>query len=154
MNEVIKVSTESEVGQVRQLFRDYADSLPIKLCFQNFDQELASLPGAYAAPGGALFLAVEGDRAIGCIGIRRFSQISGELKRLYVSPASRGHGAGKTLISAAIGEARAIGYKELVLDTLASMRAAIALYESFGFHRADAYYPNPLPDVVYFRKNF
>jgi ribosomal protein S18 acetylase RimI-like enzyme len=151
VNQIIQATSDSEILAVRQLFEEYAASLAIDLGFQHFADELASLPGAYAPPRGALFLARADGSAAGCIGLRPFSDSVGELKRLYVVPALRGHGLARSLVSSAIEAARSIGYRALVLDTLASMRPAIALYESFGFQRTEPYYPNPLPEVVYFR---
>ena len=146
-----RTTSESDLAITRQLFRAYADALPIDLGFQNFEHELASLPGEYAAPRGALFLARVDGAAVGCIGLRPFSEDVGELKRLYVRPELRGRGLARALVSTAIGAARRIGYTALVLDTLASMDAAIRLYESFGFQRTAPYYHNPLADAVYFR---
>ena len=151
MNSVLPAFSDSDIQVVRQLFRQYAASLVIDLSFQNFEHELASLPGDYSPPRGDLFLCHADGSAVGCIGLRPFSESMGELKRLYVVPAFRGRGLARSLVSAAIAAARRIGYSALVLDTLASMHLAIALYESFGFERTDAYYANPLPDVLYFR---
>jgi ribosomal protein S18 acetylase RimI-like enzyme len=148
---VIPASTDSDIIAIRQLFEYYATSIAVDLGFQQFEQELASLPGTYSPPRGALFLARADGSAVGCIGLRPFSDSLGEIKRLYVVPAFRGHGLARSLVSSAIAAAKNIGYSALVLDTLSSMRSAIALYESFGFQRTDAYYPNPLPDVLYFR---
>ena len=152
LNEVISAAAERDVRAVAKLFEEYAASLGFSLCFQNFDEELRSLPGAYAPPEGALFLARADTEAVGCIGLRPFSDGVGELKRLYVVPAFRRRGLAHALVSASIQAAQRIGYAGLVLDTIASMHAAIALYESFGFRRTEPYYDNPLPDVVYFRK--
>ena len=151
MNEVIPAISPGDVMAVRRLFEEYAAWLGIDLGFQHFESELSSLPGDYVAPRGALFLARADGSPVGCIGLRPFSDSVGELKRLYVVPAARRGGHGRALVSAAIGAARRIGYGALVLDTLASMRPAIALYESFGFGRTEPYYANPLPDVLYFR---
>jgi ribosomal protein S18 acetylase RimI-like enzyme len=151
VNEVIPATTDSDITAIRELFEQYAASLAIDLNFQHFDQELASLPGAYFSPRGALFLARADGSAAGCIGLRPFSNSVGELKRLYVLPAFRGRGFARSLVSSAIAAAWSIGYSALVLDTLSSMRSAIALYESFGFQRSTPYYRNPLPDVLYFR---
>lgn len=153
MDNIVPVKNEDEISSVRRLFQEYAGSLSIDLCFQNFETELASLPGDYAPPRGALFLAQLETTPVGCIGLRPFSDSVGELKRLYVLPECRGRGLAHALIQSAVQAAREIGYHALVLDTLASMKPAIALYEKFGFHRTEAYYPNPLPDVVYFRLN-
>jgi ribosomal protein S18 acetylase RimI-like enzyme len=151
MTLVLPASSDSDTQAVRKLFEEYAASLAIDLGFQDFERELASLPGDYSPPQGALFLAHADSSAVGCIGLRPFSESVGELKRLYVVPAFRGRGLARALVFAAIAAARRIGYRALVLDTLATMRPAIALYESFGFERTDAYYANPLPDVLYFR---
>ena len=150
MNEVILATTDSDITAMRQLFEEYAASLAVDLGFQHFDQELVSLPGAYSSPRGALFLARADGLAAGCIGLRPFSNSVGELKRLYVLPAFRGRGFARSLVLSAIAAARSIGYSALFLDTLSSMRSAIALYESIGFQRTAPYYPNPLPDVLYF----
>ena len=151
MNEVLPATTDADIDAVRRLFEKYAASLAIDLSFQHFARELASLPGDYSPPRGALFLArVDGSPA-GCIGLRPFSDSVGEFKRLYVLPTFRGCGLARALVSAAIGTARRLGYRALVLDTLSSMRAAIRLYQSFGFERTEAYYPNPLPNALYFR---
>ena len=143
--------SESDFAVVRQLFEQYAASLSIDLSFQDFQRELASLPGAYAPTRGALFLAYVETVAAGCIGLRPFSESVGEIKRLYVLPSFRGQGVARALVAAALAQARRCGYATLVLDTLGSMHSAIALYESFGFRRTEAYYPNPLPNVLYFR---
>jgi GNAT superfamily N-acetyltransferase len=147
----VRVTTDTDVIAVRQLFSEYAASLRIDLGFQHFEEELASLPGDYSPPRGALFLYRTDGSAAGCIGLRPFSSMVGEFKRLYTVPAFRGRGFARALVAAAIAEARSVGYRELVLDTLTSMRSAIALYESFGFERTAVYYPNPLPEALYFR---
>jgi ribosomal protein S18 acetylase RimI-like enzyme len=149
---VVRVAAEGDVRTVRKLFSEYAGSLGFDLCFQNFEEELNSLPGSYSQPTGALYLGWVDGTAAGCIGLRPFSDCVGELKRLYVIPAFRGRGLARLLVSSAVDAARSIGYSALVLDTVATMRPAIALYESFGFRRTDPYYSNPLPDVLYFRK--
>ena len=152
MKEVMPVTAEEDVRSVRQLFEEYAASLGFDLCFQNFDQELNSMPGAYSPPAGGLFLARVNGSGVGCIGLRPFCDGIGELKRLYVVPGFRRHGLARSLVSCAIDAARSIGYRELVLDTVASMRPAFTLYQSFGFRGTEPYYANPLPDVLYFRK--
>jgi ribosomal protein S18 acetylase RimI-like enzyme len=151
MFSVLPASCDSDTQAVRQLFEQYAASLAIDLGFQNFERELVSLPGDYSPPRGALFLVRADGSPVGCVGLRPFSESVGEIKRLYVVPAFRGRGFARSLVLEAIAAARRIGYSALVLDTLASMHPAIALYESFGFERTDAYYANPLPDVLYFR---
>jgi len=145
------VSAGADLAATRALFEEYAASLPIKLCFQQFDQELATLPGAYTAPRGTLILCRCGGVPAGCVGLRPFDAATGELKRLYVVPRFRGHGIARELITRAIATARAAGYHDLVLDTLASMQPAIRLYESFRFRPTAPYYDNPNAAVHFFR---
>ena len=135
---------------VRELFLEYAAATGLNFCFQNFDQELAELPGKYAPPSGRLVLAMNDGQAVGCVALRKLEEIVCEMKRLYVRPAFRRQRIGNQLAEAAISLAREIGYERMRLDTLTSMTTAIALYKSFGFQRISAYYHNPIPDVVYF----
>jgi carbonic anhydrase len=135
--------------QVRQYFRNYAAWLGVDLSYQNFDQEMASLPGAYATPEGRLFVAEVDGRPAGCVGVRRFSDGICEMKRLYVAPEERGHGVGRELALAAIKAARQIGYKRLLIDTLPSMRMAVKLYRELGFSEAPAYYPSPVEGTIF-----
>ena len=134
---------------MRALFMEYAQGLGVSLCFQDFDAELASLPGAYAPPRGRLLLAGAPGAAFGCIALRPLGDRAAEVKRMYVQPARRGEGWGRRLAVEIIAQARAAGYRELKLDTLAPLLAARALYAELGFRECAAYYPNPLPDVVY-----
>jgi GNAT superfamily N-acetyltransferase len=141
-----------ELPVVRALFEEYAASLDVDLCFQDFDRELAELPGDYRAPRGSLLVADVGGQAVGCIALRPLAgsdAAAGEVKRLYLRVASRGSGAGRALAEAVIERARATGYRTLKLDTLASMTAARTLYTSLGFRACEAYYRNPLPGVTY-----
>jgi putative acetyltransferase len=153
-----------EVERARALFVEYAQWLKVDLCFQGFDRELASLPGAYAPPCGRLLLAGDPDTAFGCIALRPLDPGSGcgcdvaaakpevvaaEVKRLYVQPARRGEGWGERLARAIVAQALAIGYRELKLDTLEWMTAARALYAGLGFRECAPYYENPLAGVVY-----
>jgi ribosomal protein S18 acetylase RimI-like enzyme len=136
---------------VRGLFAEYAASLDVDLCFQGFAQELASLPGAYAPVQGCLLLA-ERDEVVGCVALRPLGVASArtaEMKRLYVRPRGRGLGVGRTLVHAAMERARSAGYREVKLDTLATMQEARSLYASLGFRPCDPYYDNPLPGVAY-----
>src|ERR1700680_2376212 len=103
---------------VRALFQEYWTSFGFTPCFQNFDSELAALPGKYAPPHGRLLLATMNGEPAGCVALRRFDQKRGEVKRLYVRPQYRGNGLGKALMNALDTEARAIGYSELIADTI------------------------------------
>jgi putative acetyltransferase len=144
-----QASGVEDIEQARVLIREYVASLNVSLCFQNCDAELAGLPGAYAPPKGGLFLAFDAETAGGCIALRPLEQKVCEMKRLYVRPACRGRGVGRRLVEALIEDARRIGYDVMRLDTLASLKPALELYRSFGFRTVPAYYPNPLPDVIY-----
>ncbi|UIJ45595.1 GNAT family N-acetyltransferase [Sphingomonas cannabina] len=137
---------DNDLRTVARLFEDYAASLPVDLGYQNFAAELTGLPGSYAPPRGALLLARNaGGEPLGCVGVRPLAEEGVcEMKRLYLVPAARGLGLGRALAEAAIGAARERGYRELRLDTLPSMTAAIAMYEAMGFRRIPAYYePTP-----------
>jgi putative acetyltransferase len=146
---ILSASTLADIAQARALFLEYAAESKLDLCFQGFEEELATLPGNYAPPGGCLFLAREGDVTAGCGALRELSEGVSEMKRLFVRPAFRKQGVGRLLAERLIEEARRIGYGSMRLDTLASMHAARALYESLGFQRIPAYYVNPLAEVVY-----
>lgn len=129
---------------IRELFLEYAGSLGFSLCFQGFEQEVATLPGRYSPPGGALYVALLDGVACGCVGIRKLEDGVCEMKRLYVRPAGRGRGMGRRLAETAIHWAREAGYQEMKLDTLPSMQTAIALYRSLGFVETAPYTENPI----------
>jgi ribosomal protein S18 acetylase RimI-like enzyme len=141
----------ADVATARRLFEEYAAAIGVDLCFQNFSHELATLPGDYAPPRGCLLIAERDGRPVGCVALRPLAgePASGEMKRLYVQPRGRGAGLGRALAEAVIDRARAAGYRELKLDTLASMREARALYLALGFRECAPYYDNPLPGVAY-----
>ena len=143
--------TPERIADVRALFEEYAAWLGLHLCFQNFEEEVATLPGAYAPPGGELLLALDDQEVAGCVALRDHGDGICELKRLYVRPAWRGRGVGRMLTDRIVQRARAIGYREMRLDTLDNerMHAANRLYESLGFVDTAAYYDNPLPNVRY-----
>ncbi|MBV8536208.1 MAG: GNAT family N-acetyltransferase [Alphaproteobacteria bacterium] len=136
---------------VRQFFTEYVDRLGIDLSFQDVDTELASLPGKYAPPQGAVLLARDDDgKAVGVVALRPLP-LSGacEMKRLYVRPQARAQKVGRRLAEAIVNSARTIGYARILLDTLPTMQAAVALYASLGFRPIEPYYPNPIPGTVY-----
>jgi len=153
-----------DIALAHALFVEYAQWLQVDLCFQGFEQELATLPGVYAPPHGRLLLAGTTDSAFGCIALRPLDEGSNcggdtpglrsagpvaEVKRLYVQSAHRGQGWGQRLARALIDEARVIGYRELRLDTFDWMTEARALYASLGFRDSAPYYNNPLAGAVY-----
>ena len=134
---------------VEALFREYVASLAEDIGFQNVDHELASLPGKYARPTGVVLIAREVAEAAGAVAYRMVEPGVCEMKRLYVRPACRGSGLGRELANELIEDARANGYRTMVLDTLASMGSARALYRDLGFAAVAPYYDNPLPGVMY-----
>lgn len=142
----------ADLEAVAQLFEAYAASLEIDLAYQDFASEVSALPGKYASPAGALLLArdINGE-ALGCIGLRPMAEEGCcEMKRLYVSPKGRGLGLGGALISALLGEAVRIGYREMRLDTLPSMAPAISLYTKAGFVPIAPYYVTPIEGTLFF----
>jgi len=147
---LIQVQSAEEIRLARELFEEYAAGLGINLCFQNFDNELATLPGAYVPPTGRLFLAVAGNDTAGCVALRKIADDVCEMKRLYVRPEFRGTGLGHTLTEAIIVAAREIGYRRMRLDTLPGrMDRAIAMYRSVGFKEIGPYYSNPVESALF-----
>ncbi len=147
---LIQVESDSEVQETRRLFEEYAAWLGVNLCFQNFEKELAELPGDYTPPDGRLLLAVENDQVAGCVALRKIGEGIGEMKRLYVRPEFRGRGLGRKLTETVIQVAREIGYQRLRLDTLpGKMDQAIAMYCSLGFTSIERYYNNPYETAAF-----
>jgi putative acetyltransferase len=134
---------------VEALLREYVSSLTEDIGFQNVDNELAALPGQYARPGGVVLIARQDGEAAGAVAYRLVEPGVCEMKRLYVRPAFRARGLGRELAEELIKEARANGYRTMLLDTLASMRSARTLYAALGFAPVAPYYDNPLPGVTY-----
>jgi putative acetyltransferase len=137
-------ATDADLPEIRSLLREYAESLPFSLDFQEFDHEVAELPGEYAPPHGALLLVRAAGAPVGCVALRPLSGDVCELKRLYVRPGGRGGGLGRRLVEAAVGEARRLGYRRIRLDTVPGMEAAQALYERLGFREIAPYTANPI----------
>ena len=153
--ELVAVENPAQLDALRGLFREYADSLDIDLCFQNFDAELATLPGDYAEPGGALLLALVDGQPAGCGALRPIADVdypnACEMKRLYVRRAFRGFGLGRLMAQQLMDLAMRAGYGTLLLDTLDEMEAARGLYGSMGFEEIPPYYFNPLPGAHYLK---
>lgn len=148
--EIRDAHREPELSAVRALFLEYAHSLGVSLEFQQFDEELARLPGEYAPPAGALLLAVFKGEEAGCVGIHSWEAGIAEMKRLYVRPAFRAGGIGRALAEAAMARASSLGYERIRLDTLPMMASAQALYRQLGFEEIPAYRRNPVPGTKYF----
>jgi ribosomal protein S18 acetylase RimI-like enzyme len=140
----------ADIAAARRLLVAYGESLGFSLCFQGFDDELATLPGKYAPPEGTLLLGRAGADAVGIVAVRPLGGGLAEMKRLYLDPAQRGSGLGRRLAEAAIGFARDAGHRAIRLDTLATMTTAASLYRRLGFREIPAYYANPIPGTRYF----
>ena len=149
MVQIVPAHAGKSLEWIRELWLEYAASLGIDLSFQNFDQELAQLPGDYAPPDGRLLVAYMDEAVAGCGALHRIESDVCEMKRLYVRPAFRGKGIGRMLAAALIGAAREIGYAQMRLDTLPSMREAAALYRSLGFRETAPYRYNPVPGTLF-----
>jgi GNAT superfamily N-acetyltransferase len=146
----IQATTPDQIDLARQLFREYESWLGLSLCFQNFEKELAELPGAYAEPDGRLLLAYYNGELAGCVALRKFDERTCEMKRLFVRDTFRGQGIGRFLIETIIRDAKEIGYERILLDTLPPrMNDAIALYRSIGFKEIAPYYDNPVEGPIF-----
>jgi len=152
---VVRLEADQPLEPVRELLREYARSLDVDLCFQNFEEELETLPGEYAAPGGQMLLAYVGQALAGCGGLRALPGVdyanACEMKRLYVRPAFRRFGLGRQLAEALLDEARRAGYSVMLLDTLDDMESARELYTTLGFSEIAPYYYNPIPGAHYLK---
>lgn len=147
---LMQASSPAQIAQVRELFLEYAKSLGFSLCFQNFDQELAGLPGDYSPPEGRLVLAEYEGQVAGCVALHKLESGVCEMKRLYLRPAFRGKGLGRRLTEVVLDEARSIGYERLRLDTVEPvMKDAVALYRTLGFREIAPYRANPMEGTLY-----
>jgi GNAT superfamily N-acetyltransferase len=145
-----QAQTPEQIALARTLFQEYGASLGFSLCFQNFDKELAGLPGEYASPKGRLLIAYLDSEPAGCVALHEFEPGISEMKRLYVRPAFRGKRVGVALANAIIAAAREIGYERMRLDTVPSeMADAVKLYGRLGFREIAPYRANPQPGTLY-----
>jgi putative acetyltransferase len=153
--ELVVPTHPEEIEAARSLIREYAQGLGVDLCFQNLEEELATLPGEYAAPRGALFVAMIEGKPAGCVALRPLDSAdypnAAEMKRLYVRDHYRGSGLGRELAQAALDAAIEAGYSCVLLDTLDDMEAARGLYEDLGFHEIPPYYHNPIAGAHYLK---
>lgn len=142
------------MDQVKALIIEYTSRLGRDLSFQHLDEELKDPKVKYAAPNGELLAAVdENGRVWGIVAYHRHTAERCEMKRLYVSPSCRGSHLGHLLVDEIIAHAKTAGYREMVLDTIEPLKAAIHLYETHGFERCKPYYDNPMPDVIYMKRS-
>jgi putative acetyltransferase len=146
---IIIARTEDHIKHFHELFKEYEKQLNVDLCFQDFETELANLPGVYAPPEGCMLLAEYDNKIAGCVTLKKIDEGICEMKRLYVRPDFRGKSIGRELSEAIVEEARKMGYAKMRLDTLTRLTEAITLYRSMGFKEIKPYVFNPLDDVVY-----
>jgi putative acetyltransferase len=147
---IVQAGAPDQIAQARELFLEYAQSLGFSLCFQNFDQELAALPGEYAPPDGRLLLAEQAGKLAGCVALHKIEPAICEMKRLYVRPEFRGKSLGRALAERIIAEARRIGYQRMRLDTVEPvMKDAVAMYRKLGFREISPYCSNPMAGAMY-----
>jgi putative acetyltransferase len=148
--QIFQAHSDDDIQKARALFEEYASGLGISLCFQNFDRELANLPGDYAPPDGRLLLAYQNEQLAGCIALRKLEPNVCEMKRLFLRPSFRGKGVGRVLVDSIIEQARTVGYARMRLDTLPGrMDRALALYRSIGFVEIEPYCENPVGGATF-----
>ncbi|HBJ79384.1 GNAT family N-acetyltransferase [Fusobacterium varium] len=141
----------NDLENIKLLFNEYTTMLGVNLAFQGYDEEIKNLPGKYALPYGRLYIAYYNNKAAGCIALRKFENDGCEMKRLFVRPEYRHLKIGKKLVDKIIEDARELKYKYMVLDTLSNLHEAVSLYRKSGFQEVEAYYENPLDNVLYFK---
>lgn len=147
---LVQAESQAQITQARELFLEYAQSLGFSLCFQNFDKELAELPGDYYPPDGRLLLAEFEGALAGCVALHKLEPGICEMKRLYLRPQFRGRGLGGVLAETIIAEARKIGYGRMRLDTVEPvMKDAVAMYRRLGFREIAPYRQNPMEGTLY-----
>ena len=145
-----QAESTAQIAQARELFLEYAQSLGFSLCFQNFDKELAELPGDYAPPEGRLLLAEYDSELAACVALHKLEPGICEMKRLYLRPQFRGKGLGRALADRIIADARQIGYHRMRLDSVEPvMKDAVAMYRKLGFKQVAPYRPNPIAGAMY-----
>ena len=152
MEILIRPAASTDIPHVRAMLREYVEWIGLDLGFQAFDAEVAGLPGDYAPPRGALFVAVDGERHVAMIGLRPLNGTIAEMKRLYVRPEARGRGLARQLIARLAEDARRLGYTEIRLDTLPMMGDAQALYQALGFVDIAPYYDTPIAGTRFMGK--
>jgi GNAT superfamily N-acetyltransferase len=148
----IRPATSADLPHARAMLREYVEWIGLDLAFQEIDTELEGLPGDYAPPRGALFVAVEGPRYLAMIALRPLDRTTAEMKRLYVRPEARGRGLARQLITRLCDEARRLNYSEIRLDTLPKMGEAQAIYETYGFVDIEPYYETPIAGTRFMSK--
>jgi GNAT superfamily N-acetyltransferase len=148
----------NDTEDIKMLFAEYTDMLlevepnfQQYLNLQNYDDEIEDLCGKYGLPDGRLYIAYDGDAAAACIAIKKLSETSCEMKRLYVRPQYRGNGLAKTLVNLILNDAKRIGYKSMLLDTLPGLKSAITLYESLGFYKIPCYNNSPIATTIFMK---
>lgn len=146
------VDGKDYLSEVKTLITEYSNQLGRDLSFQNIDEELKNPEHKYTKPQGEILVVVDHDKVLGMVAYHRHSDVRCEMKRLYVRPDARGMHLGNTLVAEILAHAKNTGYKEMVLDTIEPLKAAISLYKKHGFEECEAYYHNPMDDVIYMRK--
>jgi putative acetyltransferase len=148
--DLVQAESPAQVAQARELFLEYAHSLGVNLCFQDFEQELAALPGHYAPPHGRLLLAEYEGQPAGCVALHEWEPGICEMKRLYLRSSFRGKGLGRAIAETIIAEARNLGYQRMRLDTIEPlMKDAVEMYRKLGFREIAPYRANPIPGAMY-----